>query len=80
MSKAHPLWRSLDAVTGDLIVGVLTAHDIRSVCVPHGFDGVTIGHTPRDVYVVVPEGSEERARACLVAAWGERAVRELDAR
>ena len=72
------LWHSLDAVTAELVHGLLDSQGIPSVVVPHGFDGVTIGHTPRDVSVLVPKGSGPRARAALESAWGKAAVDRLD--
>lgn len=76
--EVEQLFCSIDPVTAELIRDVLQVRGMPCAVVARGFDGVTIGHTPRDNAVLVPRGSGAVSRELLVEAWGEDAVARLE--
>ena len=75
----EPVCAAVDVLTAGLIRDLLTSVGIPSSVVARGFDGVTIGHTPRDHAVHVAAGRGPAAREILIEAWGRDAVLRLDA-
>lgn len=70
---------AVDALTAELIRDLLATAGVPSSVVARGFDGVTIGHTPRDHAVHVAAGVGPTAREILIQTWGRDAVQRLAA-